>query len=179
VGADAVELRLRQLEDERLAAVLAAVAERAGWGGGGAALGIAAGIEKGARVATCAEVRVGDAGIEVRRIVTGLECGAVVDPENLRLQVEGATVMGLGAALFEALRVDRGAVVNGSFASYRVPRFRDVPEIDVVLLDRRDLAPVGAGETPIVAVAPAVGNAVYAVTGERRTALPLEGVSRD
>jgi isoquinoline 1-oxidoreductase len=178
VGADAVELRLSQLEDERLAAVLSAVAERAGWGRGEGALGIAVGLEKGARVATCAEVRVGEAGIEVLRIVTGLECGAVVDPENLRLQVEGATVMGLGAALFEALRVDRGAVVNGSFASYRVPRFRDVPEIDVVLLDRRDIPPIGAGETPIVAVAPAIANAVCAVTGERRTALPLDGCPR-
>jgi nicotinate dehydrogenase subunit B len=174
VGVDAVEFRLRHLEDERLAAVLSTAAERAGWSGRASGVGIAAGVEKEARVATCAEVRIEAGEIAVTRIVTVLDCGAVVDPANLVSQVEGATLMGLGGALFESLHFDGGEISNASLANYRVPRFRDVPKIDVVLLNQPDIAPTGAGETPIVAVAPAIANAVYAATGERLRSLPLE-----
>ena len=178
LGADPVELRLRHLSDERLASVLAAAAERAGWAGGGpgggVGRGIAAGIEKGGRVATCAEVRVeGDGRLDVTRIVTAFECGAVVDPDNLANQIEGATIMGLGGALFESVHFDRGRILNPSMQSYRVPRFSDVPPIDVVVLDRRDLPPAGGGETPITAVAPALANAVFGATGRRIRSLPL------
>ncbi len=174
VGVDAVEFRLRHLEDERLAAALAAAAERAGWSGPARDVGIAAGVEKEARVATCAQVRIEDGEIRVTRIVTALDCGAIVDPANLVGQVEGATIMGLGGALVEALHFDHGEISNASLAGYRVPRFSDVPEIEVILLDRRDIAPEGAGETPIITVAPAIANAVHAATGERLRSLPLE-----
>ncbi len=179
VGRDPVELRLGLLDDARLAAVLSATAERAGWGsqasGDGFGVGIAAGVEKDARVATCAGVRVEASGaISVLGIVTALDCGAIVDPANLRNQVEGATVMGLGGALFEALHFADGVIANAALASYRVPRFSDVPPIEVLLLDRRDIPPAGAGETPIVAVAPAVANAIRAATGLRRCSLPLD-----
>ncbi|HET7555405.1 MAG TPA: molybdopterin cofactor-binding domain-containing protein [Gaiellaceae bacterium] len=174
VGADPLELRLRQLEDDRLADVLRAAADRAGWDERGAALGIACGVEKDARVATCAEVRVdGDGAIRATRIVTAFDCGAIVDPDNLENQIQGATVMGLGGALFERIRFARGRLLTQSLAEYRVPRFGDVPAIEVVLLDRRDVAPAGAGETPIVCVAPAIANALHAATGERRRSLPL------
>ena len=96
-----------------------------------------------------------------------------MDPDNLRNQIEGATVMGLGAALFEAIRFDDGCVANGSMTDYRVPRIGDVPPIDVVLLDRPDELPAGAGETSIIAVAPAVANAIAAATGERIRTMPL------
>ncbi|HSC74330.1 MAG TPA: molybdopterin cofactor-binding domain-containing protein [Gaiellaceae bacterium] len=176
VGADPVELRLRQLEDERLAEVLRAAADRAGWNGNGMTLGIACGVEKEARVATCAEVRVGrDGATRVTRIVTAFDCGAIVDRNNLENQIEGATVMGLGGALFERVRFTRGRLLTQSLSEYRVPRFGDVPAIEVVLLDRRDVPPAGAGETPIVCVAPAIANALYAATGERRRSLPLLG----
>jgi isoquinoline 1-oxidoreductase len=178
LGVDPVELRLRHLEDERLAAVLRAAAERAGWNEqrrpSGAGLGIACGIEKDGRVATCAEVRVEpDGRLHVARIVTAFDCGAIVDADNLTNQIEGATVMGLGGALFEQVHLEHGRILTSSLTEYRVPRFTDVPPIEVVLLDRPDLPSAGAGETPIVCVAPALANAVFAATGARLRSLPL------
>ena len=182
VGADPVELRLRQLADDRLAAVLRAVAERAGWTArpspapshAGQGRGIAVGLEKGGRVATYAEVQVHeDRRLEVARVVTGFECGAIVHPANLRSQVEGGTVMALGGALFEAIHFEGGRLLNPRFSQYRVPRFHDVPPIEVLLLDRRDLRSEGGGETPLIAVAPALANAIYDATGQRFRSLPL------
>ncbi len=115
--------------------------------------------------------------IAVTRIVTAFDCGAVVDPDNLVNQIEGATVMGLGGALFEGLHFDRGVIQNATLGDYRVPRLRDVPPIEVVLVDRRDIAPAGAGETPIIAVAPAIANAIQAATGGRLRSLPLDGAA--
>jgi CO/xanthine dehydrogenase Mo-binding subunit/aerobic-type carbon monoxide dehydrogenase small subunit (CoxS/CutS family) len=175
---DPLELRLRHLQDDRLAAVLRAVADRIGWGTrsstGGFGVGLAGGIEKGARIATAVAVRVGqDQHLEVERIVTAFECGAIVHPDGLANQVEGATVMGLGAALFEAIHFGDGAITNASMSEYRVPRTTDVPPIEVILLDRRDLPSTGGGETPIIAIAPALANAIFAATGVRLRALPL------
>jgi nicotinate dehydrogenase subunit B len=178
LGADAVELRLRHLKDERLADVVRAAAERAGWTerrpAHGAARGIACGIEKDSRVATCAEVLVDDAGeLRVTRIVTAFDCGEIIDPDNLVNQIEGATVMGIGGALHEHVHLEHGRVATRSLSDYRLPRFEDVPEIDVVLLDRPNVPPAGAGETPIVCVAPAIANAAFAANGVRLRALPL------
>ena len=88
-------------------------------------------------------------------------------------QIEGATIMGLGGALFERVEFAQGRLVTRSLSQYRVPRFSDVPAIDVVLLDRPDVPSAGAGETPIVCVAPAVANAIFAATGARTRSLPL------
>lgn len=175
---DPLELRLGQLTDERLAAVLRAAAERIGWDARprdrGRGIGIAAGVEKDARVATAAEVRVdADRRLQVVRIVTAFECGAIVDPDGLTNQIEGATVMGLGGALFEAIHFADGAITNGSMTDYRVPRTTDIPPIEVVLLDRPDLPSAGAGETPIIAIAPALANAIHAAAGVRVRSMPL------
>jgi nicotinate dehydrogenase subunit B len=179
VAIDPLAFRLKNLKNDRLRAVLTAAAERFGWGRSkpetGRGFGIAAGTEKGGYVATCAEVAADRSTGEVRviRIVTAFECGAIVNPDHLSNQVEGATVMGLGGALFEAIRFEDGKILNPRFSRYRVPRFGDVPKIDVVLLDRKDLPSAGAGETPIVAVAPAVGNAIFDASGVRARSLPM------
>jgi isoquinoline 1-oxidoreductase len=178
LGADPLELRLRHLSDDRLAAVFRTAAEHAGWPGdamsAGRGLGIAGGIEKDGRVATVVEVRVDAEGrVAIIRIVTAFECGAIVDPDNLRNQIEGATVMGLGGALFERVRFADGKILNARFSEYRVPRFGDVPPIEVVLVDLPDEPPAGAGETPIVAVAPAIANAIFSATGRRLRSMPL------
>jgi len=179
LGVDPVDLRLRHLDDARLADVLRSAAERAGWGARGhqdrVGLGIACGIEKDARVATCAEVTIDEAErTRVTRIITAFDCGLIVDRDNLMNQIEGATVMGLGGALHEQIHLRDGSVANSSLSHYGVPRFRDVPRIEIVLLDRPDIPSAGAGETPIVCVAPAIANAIYAATGTRRRALPLD-----
>ncbi len=188
-GADPLRYWLRHLDDERLAAVLQAAAGRFGWRPGwqpagrpawrdgrwvwrGA--GLAIGLEKGGRVATCAEVLADGAGqVQVSRIVTAYECGAVVNPDTVISQIEGGTVMALGGALFESVPFTRGHVARPSLSGYRVPRFTDVPELEVVLLDRPDLPSAGAGETPLIAVAPAIANAIFAATGRRLRSLPL------
>jgi isoquinoline 1-oxidoreductase len=111
-------------------------------------------------------------GFRIERLVAAFECGAIVNPDGLRNQVEGAIVQGLGGALFEAITFEDGHILNGSMSRYRVPRFKDVPPIDLVLLDRKDLPSAGAGETPIVCVAPAIGAAARAF-GAVKAALPV------
>jgi isoquinoline 1-oxidoreductase len=105
--------------------------------------------------------------------VSAFECGAVLNPDHLKNQVEGAMVMGIGGALFEAIQFENGKIVNPRFAKYRVPRFSDSPAMEVVLLDRKDSASAGAGETPIIGVAPAIGNAIFQATGTRLRSMPM------
>jgi len=179
VAMDPLEFRLKNLKDARLRAVLEAAGKQFGWGKAKPApahgVGIAGGSEKGSYVATCAEVSADRSSgkVQVMRLVTAFECGAVVNPDHLKNQVEGAAVMGLGGALFEAIRFADGKILNASFSRYRVPCFSDVPVLETVLLDRKDLASAGAGETPIVAVAPAIGNAIFHATGSRLRSLPM------
>jgi isoquinoline 1-oxidoreductase len=179
IGADPVEFRLRNLADDRLAAVLRAVAEHIGWEPGrervpGLGVGIACGLEKDGRVVTAAQVAI-EHGRQVRvnGLVTGYECGTIVNPHAVRSQIEGATVMAFGGAMFEAIRFSAGAITNAAFSGYRVPRLADIPPIDVVLIDRPDLPSAGAGETPMIAVAPAIASAIFEATGRRLRSLPL------
>ena len=183
-GIDPVEFRLRNLADERLAAVLRAVADHIGWEADrepvrGMGIGIACGLEKDGRVATAAQVSVGPGRqVRVTGIVTGYECGAIVNPATVTGQVEGATVMALGGAMYEAIRFTDGAVSNAAFSAYRVPQMADVPQIEVILLDRPDLPSAGAGETPMIAVAPAIAAAIFDATGQRVRSLPLTSDGR-
>ena len=107
------------------------------------------------------------------RVTTAFECGAIVNPDGLRNQVVGANIQGLGGALFEGVEFENGRITNPHLASYRLPRFRDVPQIDAILLDRKDIPSAGAGETPIMAIAPAVGNALFDAARIRLNNLPL------
>jgi len=95
------------------------------------------------------------------------------NPTHLKNQIEGAVVQAIGGALFETVNFADGRILNPKFASYRVPRFSDLPQIEVVVLDRKDLASAGAGETPIVGLAPAVANAIFNATRIRLRSLPL------
>ncbi len=175
---DPLEFRLRNIRDNRLRGVLEAAARAFGWPGRktteGTGFGLACGFEKNGYVGTCAEVSVdSNGGVKVRRVVASFDCGAVVNPNHLKSQIEGAIVQGLGGALFEAIEFADGRLRNGRFSRYRLPRFSDTPEIEVVLIDRKDLPSAGAGETPIVGLAPAVGNAIHAATGIRLRSLPM------
>lgn len=178
-GQDPVAFRLANLDNARLRDVLLAAAKAFGWDERrgrrrkGTGIGVACGVEKGSYVAACAEVEDRQGAPHVRKFHLAYECGAIMNPANLRAQVEGAIIQGLGGALMEEIQFDQGRLRNGSFAKYRVPRFRDVPPIELTLLDRRDLPSAGAGETPIIAVAPAIAAAWFDATGERARSLPV------
>ena len=178
VNIDPVEFRLKNIKDERLKAVLEAAANSFGWGrkkSEGRGRGIACGFEKGSYIATAAEVSI-DAKtgrVKLERVVESFECGAIVNRLHLQNQVEGAVVQAIGGAMFENIQFKDGQILNGRFSRYRLPRFSDVPAIEIVLLDRKDLPSAGAGETPIVGLAPAVGNAIFDATGKRIRSMPL------
>jgi isoquinoline 1-oxidoreductase len=179
VNIDPLEFRLKNLKDERMRGVLEAAAKSFGWGSKkttpGRGVGLSCGFEKGGYVATCAEVAADrkSGKVELIRVVEAFECGAVVNPLHLHNQIEGAVVMAIGGAMFEAIRFSNGKILNPRFSRYRLPRFSDIPRIEVVIVDRKDLPSAGAGETPIVGLAPAVGNAIFNATGVRLRSLPL------
>jgi CO/xanthine dehydrogenase Mo-binding subunit len=179
IGMDPLEFRLKNLTNERLRAVLQAAAEKFGWNKTKSTpargFGLACGVEKGGYVASCAEVSISqpDGKVKIERVATAFECGAIVNPEHLKNQVEGGVIMGIGGAMFEAIEFENGRILNAHLAKYRVPRFSDLPALETVLLDRKDLPSAGAGETPIVGLAPAVGNAIFHATGIRIRSLPM------
>jgi len=169
---DPLEFRLKNLKDERLRAVLEAAAKRFEWKGRKGHCGIACGIDKGGYVANCVQIELRGEEVKIVRIVAAFECGAIVNPMHLKNQVEGSIVMGLGGALFEAIQFADGKILNPVFSKYRVPRFSDVPPIDIVLVNRPDLPSAGAGECPIMAIAPAIGSAIFEATKKRLRAMP-------
>jgi isoquinoline 1-oxidoreductase len=181
-GADPLDFRLANSDNARLRAVLEAAAERFRWKErkrnrkAGIGVGIAGGTEKGSYVAACVEVAADrDRGaVEVREICEAFECGAIQNPRNLRNQVHGCIIMGLGGALNEEIRFEHGRVVNSRFSRYRVPRFKDIPPIETVLLNRPDIPSAGGGETPIIAIAPAIATAVYDAAGVRIRSMPIQ-----
>ena len=179
-GTDPLDFRLAHLENPRLRAVLETAASRFNWKeraskkSPNTGVGLACGTEKGSYVAACVEVGISQGNITVRRVCEVFECGAILNPDNLLSQVQGAIIMGLGPALREEMRFENGEMLNASFRKYHVPRFQDVPALDIHLLNRPDLASAGAGETPIVVIAPAIANAVFHATGFRVRAMPIE-----
>lgn len=178
-GANPLEFRLAHLENPRLRAVLETATEKFNWKDRfndkkpNVGVGLACGTEKGSYVAACAEILIEDGKIRVRHVCEAFECGAILNPENLHSQVQGAIIMGLGPALREGMEFENGTILNGSFRKYQVPRFADVPELDIHLLNRPDLESEGAGETPIIAIAPAIANAVYHASGTRVRQMPI------
>jgi isoquinoline 1-oxidoreductase len=175
---DPLEFRLKNLKEERLRAVFEEGAKKFAWSGTKAAdhgFGVGGGYEKLGYVATFVEVAVNHSSGEIKlvRILTAFDCGAVVNPDGLRNQLIGANIMGIGGALFESIEFENGRILNNVFSKYRVPRFRDVPSIDALLLDRKDQPSVGAGEAPIIGLAPAISNAVFDATGIRLRSMPM------
>ena len=147
-GRDPLEFRVAHLDNDRLRAVLQEAAKQFDWAARvkksdpGVGVGLACGTDKGSVVAACVEVKL-DAdrkGYKVTHVCQAFECGKIVNPENLNRQVGGAIVMGLGPALREEMQFADGKILNASFADYQVPRFADVPRLDIHLIDRPDLA---------------------------------------
>jgi isoquinoline 1-oxidoreductase len=179
-GTDPLEFRLAHLDDSRLRAVLEAAAKQFHWPRRNKepnrGVGLACSIDKGSYVACCAELEVDRTRneIHVLHVVEAFDCGPVLNPDNLRNQVEGAIIQGLGPALREEMQLADGAIKNASFVRYRVPHFKDVPTIEVHAMNRKDVEAAGAGETPIIVIAPAIGNAVFNATGIRIRSMPMK-----
>lgn len=181
-GADPYDFRMAHLEDPRLRSVLEAATKKFGWAarkgkgsGKDTGIGLACGTEKNSVVAACVEVAIDRAAgkIKVLHVVEAFECGTVLNPANMQLQVEGCIIMGLGGALSEAIEFEGGKILNASLGQYQVPRFKDIPKIDVILMNWPEMNAVGGGETPIIAIAPAIANAVFNATGLRIRSMPI------
>jgi nicotinate dehydrogenase subunit B len=187
VGEDPVAFRLRYLTAARDQAVVKAAADKAGWtpavaprrqraGDGWRGRGIAYAQRAGTVVAVVAEVEVDPASgrIWARRFTVAHDCGLIVNPEGLRYTIEGNVVQGLSRTLFEEVRFDADAVTSVDWATYPILEMRDAPEaIEVVLIDRPDVAPTGAGEPTMRCIPAAVANAVFDATGVRFRRAPL------
>jgi isoquinoline 1-oxidoreductase len=179
-GQSPLEFRLKHLKNDRLRNVLTAAAEKFRWdsrwktGDQNTGYGLSCGTEKGSYVACCAKIKISPEGTyQVEEVIEAFECGPIHNPRNLKAQVEGAIVQGLGGAMREEMQFKDGKILNGRFSKYRVPRFKDVPAIEAVFLDRKDLPPVGAGETPIIGIAPALANAIYNARQVRIRSMPI------
>ena len=177
-GLDPVELRLLNLSEPRFRRALEQTADLFGWGNSappkGHSNGIALGIDVGSYVATATEVSIQGNDVRIHRVAAALDCGLVVNPEGARNQMEGAIMMGIGGALFEAADFDGGRVLNSGFARYRVPRITDTPQIDVRFVGDDDTPSTGAGEPGIVPIGAAISNAVFGLTGQRHRELPIQ-----
>ena len=177
-GQDPFEYRRALLEHEpRHRAVLERVAELSGWGAPapeGRARGIAIVESFGSIVAQVAEVGLDASGqIRVHRVDAAVDCGLVVNPQQAEAQVQGGIVFGLSAALFHAITVRDGAVEQRNFPDYPMIRLADAPRVRVAFVDSG--GPIGGlGEPGVPPVAPAVANALFALTGRRLRTLPLK-----
>ncbi len=180
-GMDPLEFRLKNLPtDSHLREVLVAAADKFGWKdrkkAEGVGFGIACGTEKNGYIATVVELAVNDLTKEIKvvRAVNAYQCGKILNPDHLKNQVEGAVIMGIGGALFEAIQFANGKIKNPHLGTYPVPRYWDVPRFETILIDRPDIASAGAGEVPILAIAPAIGNAIFDAISMRIRTLPLK-----
>lgn len=189
VGADPVEFRLRALTDPRAIEVLKRAAEMIGWQArpspnpraaqGNLLLGrgVAYMRYKQAEnyVALAMEVAVDRASgrIEVRRITCAHDCGLVVNPDGLCNQVEGCILQTLSRALHEEVKFDRSRVTSVDWSSYPILRFPEIPPVEVALINRPELPPVGAGEAATAPVAAALANAIFDATGVRLRTVPF------
>jgi nicotinate dehydrogenase subunit B len=178
-GIDPLEFRLKNLKDEKMISCLKAVADKFGYipgkTPGGRGIGLACGTDAGTWVAHMAEVKVDKSTghVEVVRIACAQDMGLCVNPQGTLLQMEGCLTMGLGYTFTEEVKFEGGNILSKGFDTYEIPRFSWVPKIDCVILDRKDKAPQGGGEPPIIAVGAAVANAIYDATGARLYRMPL------
>jgi isoquinoline 1-oxidoreductase len=178
-GVDPLEFRLSNLTDPRMRRVLEAVAKQFAWKPAktpsGRGVGVACGMYSNAYVATMAEIAVGKTTgeVQVRRVVTALDAGLIVNPDGLRQQMEGCITMGLGYPLTEEVRFKDGEVLDRNFDSYPIPRFSWLPKIETIIIDNPTTPAVGCGEPPIITMGAVIANAIYDAVGVRLLQLPM------
>ena len=185
-GMDPVEFRLQYLADKRAADVLRAAAEKAGWrprpsrapGGNGniaTGRGIAMSGLAGTVVAQVAEVDVNrtTGKVLVRKVTVSHDCGIIVNPDGLRNQIEGNVIQGASRALMEEVDFDANGVKNLNWVSYPIIRFREVPDVEIVLINQPQMAPMGGGEASSIATGAAIANAIFDAVGARLRRAPF------
>jgi len=179
VNMDPLAFRLKNLPDtpfgNRMKGVLQAVADLAKWGTplpAGRAYGIACSADAGTCVAQIAEVSVSDGTINVHHVYAAVDAGLVINPDGVKAQTEGGIMMGVSSTLIEEFMVVDGGAGAVNFDKYPLLRNSQAPDISVVIVGGGD-EPGGMGEPPIGPVAGAIANAVFALTGQRLTSLPL------
>ena len=186
-GADPIAFRLKYLDEPRAKAVLTAAAEKAGWeprpspgrattGDVAGGRGIALSTRNGSYVGTIADVEVDrrTGTVRVVRFVCAHDCGLIVNPDALRRTIEANLMQSLSRSLKEEVMFDRSRVTSVDWLTYPVARASDVPAVvEVVLLNRPDLPPGGAGEPSSRATTAAIGNAIFDATGARVRQAPL------
>ena len=176
-GADPYEFRRGLLANApRHLGVLELAATKAGWGTpltAGRARGIAVVKSFESYVAEVAEVSIENGKVRVHRVVCAIDCGVVVNPDIVAAQLESAVVFGLTAALYGNITIDNGAVVQGNFDTYPMLRINEMPVVEVHIVPSTEKS-TGVGEPGTPPIAPAVVNALYALTGKRLRTLPIE-----
>ncbi|MCK4932762.1 MAG: xanthine dehydrogenase family protein molybdopterin-binding subunit [Candidatus Aminicenantes bacterium] len=180
VGMDALEFRLKNLgSDKRMQRVLKAAAEKFGWtpakSPSGRGYGIACLDYLGTYVALCAHVDVDKKSgkIQARRVVVAQDTGTIINPQGIRIQIEGCVAMGLGYCFTEEIHFKGGKILDTNFDTYEFSRFSWMPKIEVVLVENPDLAPQGCGEPAITGMGAVMANAVYDAIGIRFFELPM------
>ncbi len=186
-GVDALEFRLRYLSDERARQVLKSAASKAGWESRPSPLKTRGNLSQGrgigfawyendqALVASIAHVQVdiSTGAVRVNRIVVAHDCGLIINPDGLRNQIEGNTIQSLSRALKEEVMFDEWRIKSVDWESYPILTFSEVPDVDIVLINRPDLPAVGAGEPSTTTTAAAVANAIFDATGARLRQIPF------
>lgn len=178
-GIDPLEFRLKNLKDEKMIACLKAVAAKFGYvaqkGPSGRGIGIAVGTDAGTWVAQMAEVKVDKktGKVKVVRIACAQDMGLCVNPQGATIQMEGCITMALGYTFTEELFFEGGKIKNRGFDTYEIPRFSWLPQIDTIILDRKDQPPQGGGEPAIVPVGAVIANAIFDATGARLFRMPF------
>jgi CO/xanthine dehydrogenase Mo-binding subunit len=111
--------------------------------------------------------------VTVRKVTVAHDCGIIVNPDGLKNQIEGNVIQGTSRALMEEVSFDAAGVRNLNWNTYPIIRFRDVPEVDIVLIDQRAMQPLGGGEASSTATAAAIGNAIFDAVGVRLRQAPF------
>jgi nicotinate dehydrogenase subunit B len=178
-GIDPLDFRLKNLKDEKMIAVLKAAADKFGYtpgrSPGGRGYGVVCGTDVGTWVAHIAEVKVdkNTGHVQVIRVACAQDMGLCINPQGTTIQMEGCITMGIGYALTEEIQFQGGDIKNHSFDTYEITRFSLVPQIDTVIMDRKDQAPQGGGEPAIICMGTVIADAVFDATGARLFQLPM------